>query len=151
MPGVWGFPSASPLDACRGHMGHNLSCSVLWHTSLPGCPWAMWSTTASRIGPESLGSPVAGSERTKPFSPLGLLLVSLGVFTLFGHIAIHLGASLVAQMVKKLPAMQETWVRSLGGEDPLEKGMATHCYIPAWRIPWTEEPGGPQSMGHRHN
>ena len=82
---------------------------------------------------------------------MGLSLVSLGVFTLFGHIPINLGASLVAQMVKNLPAMQETWVRSLGGGDPLEKGMATHCYILAWRIPWTEEPGGPQSMGHRHN
>ena len=57
------------------------------------------------------------------------------------------GASLVAQMVKNLPAVQETWVRSLGREDPLEKGMSTHSNILAWRIPWTEEPGGPQSMG----
>ena len=48
-------------------------------------------------------------------------------------------------MVKNLPAMQETWVRSLGGEDALEKGMATHSSIPAWKIPWTEEPGGLQS------
>ena len=55
--------------------------------------------------------------------------------------------SLVAQMVKNLPARQETWVPSLGGEDPLEKGMATHSSILAWKIPWTEEPGGPQSMG----
>ena len=50
-------------------------------------------------------------------------------------------------MVKNLPAMQEMWVRSLGWEDPLEKGMATHSSIPAWGIPWTEEPGGLQSMG----
>ena len=50
-------------------------------------------------------------------------------------------ASLVAQMVKNLPAIQETRVQSLGGEDPLEKGMATHSNILAWRIPWTEEPG----------
>ena len=57
------------------------------------------------------------------------------------------GASLVAQMVKNLPAMQETWVRSLDCEDPLKKGMATHSSILAWRIPWTEEPGGLQSMG----
>ena len=47
------------------------------------------------------------------------------------------GASLVAQLVKNLPARQETWVRSLGCEDPLEKGMATHSSILAWRIPWT--------------
>ena len=53
----------------------------------------------------------------------------------------------VAQMVKNLPAMGETWVRSLGQEDALEKGMATHSSILAWRIPWTEEPGGLQTMG----
>ena len=51
-------------------------------------------------------------------------------------------ASLVAQMVKNLPAMQETWVQSLGQKDPLEKGMATQSSTLAWRIPWTEKPGG---------
>ena len=55
--------------------------------------------------------------------------------------------SLVAQMVKNLPKMQKTWVQSLGREDPLEKGMATHSSILAWSIPWTEEPGWLQSMG----
>ena len=50
-------------------------------------------------------------------------------------------------MVKNLPAMQETWVRSLGPEDLLEKGMVTHSSILAWEIPWTEEPGRLQSMG----
>ena len=50
-------------------------------------------------------------------------------------------------MVKRLPTMQETWVQSLGREDPLEKEMATHSNILAWKIPWTEEPGGLQSMG----
>ena len=50
-------------------------------------------------------------------------------------------------MVKNLPAMQETQVRSMGWEDPLEKGMATHSSILAWRVPWTEEPGGLQYMG----
>ena len=53
----------------------------------------------------------------------------------------------MAQTVKNLPAVQETRVQSLGPEDPLEKGMATHSSILAWRIPWTEEPGGLQSMG----
>ena len=56
-------------------------------------------------------------------------------------------ASLVAQRLKRLPAVWETWVRSLGREDPLEKEMATHSSILAWRIPWTEEPDGLQSMG----
>ena len=51
------------------------------------------------------------------------------------------------QTVKNLPAVQESWVRSLGWDDPLEKGMATHYSILAWRIPWTEEPGGLLSMG----
>ena len=55
--------------------------------------------------------------------------------------------SLVSQTIKNLPAMQETRVQSLGQEDPLELGMATHCGILAWRILWTEEPGGLQSMG----
>ena len=57
------------------------------------------------------------------------------------------GASLVAQTVKNLPMMQKIWVQSLGREDPLEKGMATHSSILAWTIPWTEEPGRLQSMG----
>ena len=50
-------------------------------------------------------------------------------------------------MVKNLPAMQKTWVQSLGQEDPLEKETATHSSIVVWEIPWTEEPDGPQSMG----
>jgi len=57
-------------------------------------------------------------------------------------------------MVKNPPAVQETWVQSLGWEDPLEKGTATHSSILAWRIPWTEEPGRLQSIGSqrvRHN
>ena len=52
-------------------------------------------------------------------------------------------------MVKNPPAMQETQIQSLGWEDPLEKGMAAHCSILAWRIPWTEEPGGLQPMGRK--
>ena len=70
-----------------------------------------------------------------------LMCVLLALFT------INLsGASLLAQTVKTLPAMQETPVQSLGWEDPLEKGTATHPSILAWRISWTEEPGGLQSM-----
>ena len=64
------------------------------------------------------------------------------------HEAIQLSqASLVAQLVKTLPAMRKTWVRSLGWEDPLDKGTTTHSSILAWRIPWTEEPGRLQSLG----
>ena len=56
-------------------------------------------------------------------------------------------ASLVAQMVKNLPAMQKTWVLSLGQEDSQKKGMTTHSIVLAWRIPWTEEPGRLRVMG----
>ena len=62
-------------------------------------------------------------------------------------VASQLKAFLVAQRIKRLPAKQETRVQSLGWEDPLEKEMATHSSILAWRIPWTEEPGGLQSTG----
>ena len=68
-------------------------------------------------------------------------------YVIFNYLAImYRGGS----VVKNLPAMQEMWVQSLGQEGPLEKGMAPHYSILAWRIPWTEEPGGLQSMGsHR--
>ena len=58
-----------------------------------------------------------------------------------------MGLALVAQRLKSLPAMRETWVQFLGSEDPLEKEMATPSSILAWKISWTEEPGGLQSMG----
>ena len=65
----------------------------------------------------------------------------------FGVYYLEKGASLVAQMVKNLPGMQQTQVRSLGWEDPLEMGMATHSSTLVWEIPWTEEPCGLRSMG----
>ena len=58
-----------------------------------------------------------------------------------------MGAGLIAQLVKSLPAMQVTLVRFLGWEDPLDEGMTTHPSILAWRVPWTEKPGGLQFMG----
>ena len=70
------------------------------------------------------------------------------------YIYMHIRASLLARMVVNLPAMQETQGQSLGQEDPLEKGMATHASILAWRISWIEEPGGLQFTGWqrvRHN
>jgi len=69
-----------------------------------------------------------------------------GIF-IYLYIYTHIWASLLAQRLKCLPAIRETQVRSLGQEDPLEKEMATHSRILAWRIPWTEKPGGLQSMG----
>ena len=80
--------------------------------------------------------PLKGSS---PYS--NTLVIGISVYEFWGHI------SLVAQTVKNLPAMWETCIRSLGWKDPLGKGMATHSNILAWRIPWTEEPGGLQFMG----
>ena len=60
-------------------------------------------------------------------------------------------ASLVAEMMKNPPAVQEIWVQPLGQEDPLEKGMATHSSILSWRISWTEEPGGLHPCGHKES
>ena len=83
----------------------------------------------------------------------GLILAVLVVFPVyqfsFGSLPSHgcYISYLLAQKVKNLPAMWETQVQSLGWEDALEKGVATHSRILAWRIPWTEEPGGLQSMG----
>ena len=74
------------------------------------------------------------------FSVYNTILCQVGLF----------GASLMAQKVKNLPAMEEMWVRPLGWEDTLEKGKATHSSILAWEIPWTEDPGRLQSTGsHR--
>ena len=72
----------------------------------------------------------------------------LNPFYLPGIIEIYCRTFLVAQPVENLPAMLETWVRSLCGEDPLEKGTATHSSILAWRIPWTEQSTGLQRVGH---
>ena len=81
-------------------------------------------------------------------SNLSTSLLSFSVVTVFyfSH-CYRYAASLVAQRLKRLPGMQETKVRSLGREDPLEKEMATHSSTLAWRIPWREEPGRLQSMG----
>ena len=74
----------------------------------------------------------------------GVFIHQLLSITVWGLIS---GKNLVAQMVKNLPTVQETWVQSPGWEDPVEKRMATHSRTFAWRIPWTEEPGGLQSVG----
>ena len=88
------------------------------------------------------------------FSQLPFNLWEVMPVPIYGHdvsfriyICLNKCISLVAQRVKYLPAMQETMIQSPGWEDPLEKGMATHASVLAWRIPWTEEPDGLQSMG----
>ena len=83
---------------------------------------------------------------TSPFSCRLPFTKDLSALTLISKYVCFFGASLVAQTVKHLPTMRETWVRSLGREDPLEKEMATHSSTLVWKIPWTEEPGRLQSM-----
>ena len=83
---------------------------------------------------------------TKRFGQVGRMSFACRTCRILTSIPLS-GSSLVAQRLNRLPAMWETWVRSLGWEVPLEKEMATHSSILAWRIPWTEEPGGLQSMG----
>ena len=86
-------------------------------------------------------------------SKKSIMIAALSTLQNHGHIVQNrltpspFGASLVAQMVNNPPAMQETWVKSLGPEHPLEEGMTPHSSILAWRIPWTEKPGGLQPVG----
>ena len=80
-------------------------------------------------------------------SVLMKFIVQLGSQVLSKYTDYNQWASLVAQTVNSLPAMQETWVQFLGWEDPMEREMATHSSTLAWKISWTEKPGGLQSMG----
>ena len=73
------------------------------------------------------------------------------LFTYLPHAYFTNGLPFVVQLVNNPPAIRETWVQSLGWEDPLEKETATHSSILAWKIPWTEEPGGLQSMGSQES
>ena len=105
-----------------------------------GTPALCDTMDVARQAPLSMGFPKQECESRLPFPPPEDLS-DPGIKSAFPAL------QLVAQMVKRLPAIRETWVRSLGWEDPLEKEMATHSSIHAWKITWTEEPGGLQSMG----
>ena len=98
---------------------------------------------------ESLIKPLRGVEticRGMKYSALGWVEVGDHIYPFISQILIEDLLGIIC-LVKHVPAIQETWVQSLGWEDPLEKEVATHYSILAWRIPWTEEPGGLQSMG----
>ena len=112
-------------------------------TSLAGYnPWGCKdSDTTERLRTRMIEKTFAG--RSNSFKQMFIF----PFLNLFNWRLTALQASLVAQRLKHLPAMREAWVWSLGQEDPLEKEMATHSSILAWRIPWTEEPGGLQSTG----
>ena len=126
------LPSSGALAALRWPHGHSsvrwgcqLKCLVSFLAGYSGfCPW---QSNSKRANPEATRSPEA-----LPWKP---------------HKVSSAASYWVAQKVKCLPAMRETWVWSLGREDPLKKEKATHSSILAWKIPWTEKPGRLQSMG----
>ena len=114
-----GFPDNSD--------GKESACNAGDLGSIPG---------SGRSPGEGNGNPLQYSFRHSPSPAAPQTVAQINIWT-----------SLVAQKVKRLSTMRETWVRSLGWEDPLEKEMAIHSRTVAWKIPWTEEPGGLQSMG----
>ena len=146
--------------------GNPLQCSCLENPRDGGAWWAAVSGVAqSRIRLKRLSSSSSilqlvaylcvttlrywckPKHRWKKLQSESSWLKCFFFFLIYWYVFYLFRDSLVAQIVKKLPAMQETWVRSLGLEDPLEKGVATHSSILAWRIPCTEELGGLRSMG----
>ena len=127
-----------PWEPNKTHMQAELSfwVSILW-PEVSEHPLSFKSRGSSGLWKLLKNTP----SKFHPFLSSQVLFVS--------HLS-YCGASLVAQMVKNLPAMRETWVQFLDRKDPPEKRMATHSSILAWRIPWIEEPGGLQFMGsHR--
>ena len=121
--------------------------------------WTWVSCTAGRLFTEPPGKSSLLISKNTHFSDIiintlfflwlwfALFLCPFFTFKFYIYIYLKCKTSLVAQTVKCLPTMQETWVRSLGREDPLQKEMATHSSTLAWKIPWMEEPGRLQSMG----
>ena len=120
---------------------------VLWKNGLVGNIVHMRQSDRHKAG--KLFSNSSGNERPWQYFQLFCELMIVSSVKHMTERLTHMPkwVSLMVQMIKNLPAVQETRVQSLGQEDPLEKGMATHPCILAWRIPWAEETGGLQSMG----
>ena len=151
---MWNLPGTGITPMCPALAGGFLTTgppgkSSKWHSMppLPWLPWRIWCTSgASQVaGMGGVGGSLKSMSRFTQNQGLGF-----SPWELFDA-SILKWASLVAQTVKSLPAKQETQVQSLGQEDLLEKGTATHSSILAWRIPWTEESGRLQSMGSLTN
>ena len=151
--GGYSYPSASLL------WGDNI---LRWFSNLPKSKYLLWSYRNKENKQNTIGSNYITDSMDVNLSELRELVmgreachaavrgVAKSRTQLSDWTELNLkkaGASQVAQIVKYFPEMREIWLRSLGQEDPLEKGMATHSSVLAWRIPWTEEPGGIQSTG----
>ena len=138
------------------HSEEKFNATVIIIKELPW--WLSWSTIHLQCGRPALGSlgwedPLEKGKATHSSIRAWRIpgtVQSMGSQTVsnsWATFTFTFWASLVAQLVKNSPAVWKTWVQSLGWEDPLEKGMATHSSILSWRTPWTEEPGRLQSMG----
>ena len=144
LQGIFSTQGSNPgLSYCR---------RILYHLSHQGSPPRKSVCSLLQISVLILATSFFGPKQVLCFFSLVSLTTKWGLIQVFDYNMVWIRmtterASLVAQRLKRLPAMRETWVRSLGWEDPLEKEMATHSSILAWRIPWTEEPGGLQSTG----
>ena len=143
--GFWNFKAK--VDSFQSW---RLCCDILW---VEWCPLRIFMLKPSPLVPkdiilfgEKIFADVISQNEVMRQDPNLVWLVSLEEEEIWRHIHRE-GASLLAQLIKNLPAMQETQVRFLSREDPLEKEMATHSSIATWRIPWTEEPGELQSTG----
>ena len=152
--GLWPARPLCPRGFSRQEYWSGLPCPPPGHfpnlsnvSRIGGRFFTIWATREALLKPVVTSNSVDGQWELQLSWGLGTfattILRSLGKDWALKQV----GASLVAQRLKHLPAMQETQVQSLGREDPLEKEMATHSSIIPWRIPWMEEPGGLQSMG----
>ena len=136
-------------SVCSDYYSHFLNEETVedsWRND-PANKWPWWPSKGLSQSQTSAAGFKTSLFQHSVASTAYLTSLCLGFLTSGNHRIKVLGASLVAQMVKNLPSMQETWVQSLGQEDPLEKEMVHHSSILAWRIPWTEEPGGLQLRG----
>ena len=143
-PGIKGDQGSSSKPQAAAPKDTDHHCEVQSPSSCSHCPGACWLLL--------LGKDIGVTFCTEiVFKRWASIVHNTRGNGLFLQVAENSGSiltsSLVAQMVKRLPTVQETWVQSLGREDPLEKEMATHSSTLAWRIPWTEKPGRLQSMG----
>ena len=160
--GLWGRTESDTTERLPFHFslscigeghGNPLQCSCLENPRDRGAWWAaVYRVAQSRTRLKRLSSSSSSARWCSSYKSIRISFfrqrskISTRLFNA-DYSAQHCWAFLVAQMIKNLPAMRETQVQSLGQEDPLEKGMATHSSILAWRTPWTEEPGRLQYMG----
>ena len=153
--GLWPARPLCPRGFSRQEYWSGLPCPPPGHfpnlsnvSRIGGRFFVIWATREALLKPVVTSNSVHSQWELQMSWGLGTFAATISRRSLVKDWALkQVGASLPAQRLKHLPAMQETQVQSLGREDPLEKEMATHSSIIAWRIPWMEEPGGLQSMG----